>query len=255
MRVLASSALLALALAACGGGEEAQVYEVTLNVAYSEELRVPGFGYVLHEFRLDYQLAAAAPPGELVEPEADGTASWTVRCYEDQFAADQQPFAEFSGTHPAIFEWDRDDLRRAGQLESGVDWTEGPAVLIAEEEGVVHVAHRLPAAIAADRPIGCDAEDQYTAIALSLGGAAMTAPGRVVSDAGELTRAEALNDTTGPVRYLLDEAGSGWLVYEVAAADLTATLTPFAYAFDPGPEPEGGAAITIQGTVRAAPGE
>ncbi len=256
MRALASVALLAVALTACGGGgDEPQVYEVTMDVTYREELRAPGFGYVLHEFQLDYRLAAAAAPGELVEPEASGTAAWTVRCYEDAFAADQVPFAEFSGTHPAIFAWERGDLRRADVLEGDVDWTAGPAVLLVDREGTVQVAHRLPAAIAADRAIGCDPDAQYTALALSLGDAAMTAPGRVVTDTEEFSRAEALNDTAGEMRYVLDEEGSGWLVYEVAAAQLSTTLTPFSFTYDPGREPEGGADFAIQGTLRLAPTE
>ncbi len=244
--------VLAAALAACGGGAAEPVYEVTFDVDYSEDLRAPGFGYVLHEFQLDYRLAAAARPGELVAPEAEGTATWTIRCYEDAFAADQTPFAEFSGTHPALFEWERGDLRRADLLEGDVDWTAGPAVLVVESDGVLRVAHRLPAALAADREIGCDPDDQYTAVALSLGDAAMTAPGRVVTDTEELTRAEALNQQAGE-RYLLDEAGSGWLILEVAAADLSSTLTPFTYTYDPGSEPEGGARFTVQGTIRVAP--
>lgn len=255
MRALAVTVLLAAALAACGGDDAEPVYEVTLDVDYTEELRVPGFGYVLHEFRLDYRLSAAGTSGELVEPDAAGSATWTIRCYEDAFAADQAPFAEFSGTHPAIFEWERGDLRQADILEGDVDWTAGPAVLLVEREGAVQVAHRLPAAIAADREIGCDPDDQYTALALSLGDAAMTAPGRVVTDTEEFSRAEALNDAAGKVRYVLDEAGSGWLVFEVPAATLSATLTPFSFTYDPGREPEGGADFAIQGTLRLAPTE
>ncbi len=254
VRVLAA-AVLALGVAACGGGEEAQLYEVTMDVTYREELRAPGFGYVLHEFRLDYRLAAAAEAGDVAEPEAAGTAAWTIRCYEDAFAPDQEPFAEFSGTHPAIFEWERGDLRRADILEGDVDWTAGPAVLLVEGEGTVAVVHRLPAAIAADREIGCDPDDRYTALALSLGDAAMTAPGRVVTDTEEFSRAEALNDAAGEMRYVLGEDGSGWLVLEVPRETLSATLTPFAFTYDPGREPEGGADFVVEGTLRVAPTE
>ncbi len=254
MRRLLAVVLVVVA-AACGGGEGPATYEVILDVSYTEELRVPGFGYVLHEFSLDYQLGAVTPPGELAEPTTTGSASWTVRCFEDPFAPDQAPFAEFAGTHPAIFDWDRADLRRSNALESGVDWTEPPAVLLAETEDSLQVVHRVPAAIAADRAIGCDPGDQYTAIALSLGNAAMTAPGRVNIDGVDLSRAKALNEAAGTVSYVLDEAGSGWLVFEIGLDDVAEVATPFVYTYEPSPDPEGGATLRVDGSVRRAPAE
>ncbi len=243
---------VALLAAACGGGEEAVTYEVTLDVTYEEELRVPGLGYVLHEFRLDYVLAVVSEAGVLVEPEPAGTANWVVRCYAEPFGPDQQPVAEFSGTHPAIFEWDRDDLRNAGSLEGATDWTAAPAVVLVEEGESLQIVHRLPSALAADRAIGCSPDAQYTAVALALGDGAMTAPGRVVTANEELSRAEALN-AAGQARYVLGDDWTGWLVHEIPVAAVGPDLVAFDFSYDPGGAPEGFARIGILGTVRVAP--
>ena len=121
-----------------------------------------------------------------------------------------------------------------------------------EDGELLWVVHRLPAAIVADRPIGCDPEQPYTAIALSRGDPAMTAPGRVVTDDGEFSRAEVLSATGGEIRYVLDEAGSGWLVHRMLRSDVTAVPpTPFSFAFETD-EPEGSEVLTVRGAIRLA---
>jgi hypothetical protein len=121
------------------------------------------------------------------------------------------------------------------------------------DEGTLSVVHRVAASVGLDREVGCDPGDPYSAIVLSYGDAAMRAPGRVVTGEGEFSRAEAWNQSHDDATYRLVPDGTGWIVHQVPIGAVTEEPTPFSFTVDPGAEPEGGATLTIEGTIARLP--
>jgi hypothetical protein len=230
---------------------QAPIFDIALEVAYAEQLRVPGSGYLLREVEVYYSLTASVAAGTMVEPVVTGTSKWAIRCYEDRFTPGLEPTAEFLGSHALLVQPDSSTIRRIAALDPEVDWTSRPALAVARVGEEVWVAHRLPSSIGLDRTVACDSSEQYGAITLARGDAAMRAPGWVVTDQGEMTRAEALNGAADRPVYLVGDAGSGWIVHTMPAT--AAAPAEVSFTWDPGPEPEGGQAISITGTVRRRP--